>query len=101
MAYEVRVSQSAERDLNEILQYITDSLFEPAAAGRFLKSIEECYNQLRSNPFVYALSSDNRLQSEGYRKVVIGKYLLMFTVEEKVVFIHRIFYGARDYIKFL
>ena len=38
MAYEVRVSQSAERDLNEILQYITVSLFEPAAAGRFLKS---------------------------------------------------------------
>lgn len=39
MAYEVRVSESAERDLVDILQYITVSLFEPEAAGRFLKGI--------------------------------------------------------------
>lgn len=39
MAYEVRGSESAERDLDDILQYITVSLFEPEAAGRFLKGI--------------------------------------------------------------
>lgn len=67
MAYEVRVSASAEKDLDDILQYITVALVEPAAAGRFLKSIEACFSHLRSNPFVYALSNDIRLQREGYR----------------------------------
>ena len=101
MGYELSVSDSAERDLDSIVYYISALLDEDAAATRFLDKVDEAYKQLISNPYIYSVTDNLRLQSEGYRKIVIGKYILMFTVDEerKCVFVHRFFYGAMDYEK--
>ncbi len=101
MGYELRISDSAERDFDSIIYYISTLLDEGVAATRFVDKVDEAYKQLISNPYVYSVTDNLRLQGEGYRKIVIGKYLLMFTVDEerKCVFVHRIFYGAMDYDK--
>ena len=103
MAYELKVAEAAERDLFETFDYISSSLEAPKAASDFFAKIQSCFSQLVDNPYVYALSSDLRLEEEGYRKAVIGNYLLMFTVDEKekCVFVHRLFYGGMDYCRFL
>ena len=103
MVYELKVAKEAERDLYDIFDYINSSLEAFQAASDFFAKVQSCFRQLVDNPYVYALSSDLRLEEEGYRKAVIGNYLLMFTVDEKekCVFVHRLFYGAMDYSRFL
>ncbi len=101
--YKLIITELAQNDLDEIVGYIAVQLSNPVAAGNFLNEVEECYNYLRANPFLYAVSNDARLEREGYRKAVINNYILMFKVNEesKTVIIYRFFYGARDYAKLL
>ena len=101
--YKVVISELAQTDLDEIVQYMIFQLLNPAAATRFLDEVEACYQHLQTNPLIYARSNDVRLRQAGYRKAVIKHYVLMFKVNEasQTVTVYRIFYGARDYDKLL
>ena len=50
---------------------------------------------------MYAECQDKRLRAEGYRKIVIKNYVLVYKLDEasKTVNVLRFFYGAQDYVK--
>jgi toxin ParE1/3/4 len=75
-------------------------LANPIAARAFLDKTEDCYALLRTRPKIYVACDDSYLRGKGYRKALIGNYLLIFRIEEqtKKIFILRFFYGAQDYL---
>ena len=101
--YKVFITDYAQRDLDAIVEYIAVRLSSPAAAHDLIEEVNKCYSYLRSNPFIYAKSTDARLEKEGYRKALINNYILFFKVleNENEVIVYRIIYGARDYQKLL
>ena len=101
--YKVLITELAQRDLDAIVEYIAVQLSNPIAASDLLDEVDKCYSYLRSNPFIYAKSTDARLEKEGYRKALINNYILFFKVLENKneVIVYRIIYGARDYQKLL
>lgn len=103
MAYKLIITDAAHNDLDEALNYIVNRLSNPTAAAKMLAQVEECYSQLRTYPFLYEACYDTRLQELGYRKTVIGNYILIFRPDEgtQTIYILRYFYGARDYEKML
>ena len=103
MAYKVRVSDSADRDLDEIITYIAEKLSNPQAAADFADTLDERYVVLEEHPLMFELSRNERLAERGYRRFVVGSYIALYLVDEeqKVVTIARIFYGRRDYEKLI
>lgn len=103
MAYKVRVSESAERDVDEILSYIADKLSNPKAAADFADALEEKYGELEEHPLMFELSRNERLAQRGYRRFVVGSYVALYLVNEgdQIVDVARIFYGRRDYEKYI
>ncbi len=103
MAYKLIVSEDAHRDVDEIVTYIAKELKNPQAASRFLDDVEQAYLRIADNPCLFALCHDERLQKQGYRKVVIRNYLVVYRedAEGNTVYIVRVLYGARDYTKLL
>ena len=103
MAYRVRVTDSAERDLDEILTYIAEKLAAPQAAADFADALEERYTALEEHPLMFELSRNERLTGMGYRRFVVGSYVALYRVNEerREVMIARIFYGRRDYEKYI
>lgn len=101
--YELKVSELAHQDLDKIVSYIAINLASPNAATDFLNKVEECYGYLKKNPFMYAKCQDKRLEKEGYRKISIKNYVLVYKINEnvKTVNILRFFYGAQDYMKLI
>ncbi len=99
MGCKLIVSELADRDLNEIIGYIMYDLKSPDAATNLLDEIEACYDNLKTNPLMYAKCSDMRLAKAGYRKALIKNYLLIYRFEESLnaVQVARIFYGGRNY----
>ena len=99
MAYKMKITQAAYKDLDEILYYLTKQLANPSAAAKLLAQIEECYAQLMSFPFLYEACRDARLQSLGYHKVTFGNYVMVFQPSDpdQTVYILRFFYGGRNY----
>lgn len=100
MAYNVRIMEKAEQDLSEIVTYFTDKLCNPKAADSFLEEFLEGKENIANNPYMYPLSNDLVLKSEGYHRFLFKKnYIALYLIddEEKEVSIMRIFYAKRDY----
>ena len=101
--FELVVSESAHEDLDNIISYIAVQLASPIAATGLLQEVARCYENLKSNPFMYGQCYDVRLAKEGYRKATLKNYVLVYKVDEaaKAVVVYRFFYGAQDYVKLI
>ena len=96
--YRVEVSDKANNDLNKILFYIARELVAPQAATAFVEAVYACYDRLEDNPFTYEVCRDPKLQSKGYRRVVIKNYIMLYKIyDQELVIVHRFFYGRQDY----
>ncbi len=101
--YDLKISELAHKDLDNIISYIAINLASPIAATTFLNEVEKCYNHLQNTPYMYPKCQNNGLRKEGYRKVSIKNYVLVYKVikKEKTVNILRFFYGAQNYLELI
>lgn len=61
MAYKVEVAPLANKDLEEILDYILRELSNPSDAADLLDGIGSCYSNLEKMPEMYERCRDTRL----------------------------------------
>ncbi len=95
----VRLLPIAEDDLDEIIAYIAlDSL---TAALKLADRIESDLASLASFPELGRIPRDPDVREAGYRYLIVGNYLIFYTVEKRTVLVHRILHGARDYRELL
>ena len=95
MVYSVKVTESAERDLDEIVGYIVQELCNPQAAAHLLDEIGIVYLQLARTPECYPSCTHPLLRQ--YRKVTIMGYVLIYRVEGDTVYVERFFSQLEDY----
>ena len=101
MAFRVRHTDQSYDDLDGIIEYISEKLYDPQAAERFFNNVAEKIGCLKENPYMFPLYHDEKLSAKGYRFIVIGNYLMFFAISEcddsdKVVNILGIVYDRRD-----
>jgi toxin ParE1/3/4 len=98
MEYRVKLSEQAAVDLDKIMGYISDELYNPQAAERFYHLVHEKLGLLSENPHMYPLHHYEKLRGKGIRFAVIGNYLLLYIADDihAVVNIARILYSKRD-----
>ena len=78
---ELRLSPEAQADLEEIKAYIAEELENPALAGAPLSSVAD-------------VESD-------YRFLVSGNYMVFYRAYGNTVYVDRVLYGRRDYMRVL
>ena len=61
------------RILSEIVTYLTDKLCNPKAADSLLEEFLKEKGNISDNPYMYPLSNDLVLQSEGYHRFLFKK----------------------------
>ena len=66
MVYNVRVTDKAKTDLDEIIRYIAEKLSNVTAAANLLADFVKQKNNLQNSPYMYPLCNDIRLQKKGY-----------------------------------
>lgn len=103
MDYKIIITELAEYDLDSILEYMIIKLDNRVAADTFLRELEKRIALLRHNPYIYALCDDFYLCSNGYRKFLIGSYVILYKINDRNndVYILRLFYGKQEYDKYL
>lgn len=72
MAYKLVISQSFADDLDDILSYISNKLYNHTAAKRLLANAEDVVSYIKDNPFLYPLYHDKKLAERGYHYAVIS-----------------------------
>jgi len=103
MGFKVKISESANVDLETIFNYIAEELSNPKAATDFADALSEKYMELEEHPFMFEVSRNERLAELGYRRFVIGSYIALYLVNEErqEVTIARIFYGKQNYGRYI
>lgn len=93
--YKIEYLPSSVRDLTDIVEYI--KIDSPQSAMNFIDKIDESISRLEQFPFIGIAPKDIRLQSLGYRMLIIENYLVFYVVSDDIVEIRRIISGKRKY----
>ena len=86
--YSVEYLPIAALDLTEIIDSIKMNLID---------NIDESISKLELFPHIGIVPKDIRLQSLGYRILIIQNYLVLYIVMDDIAEIHRIISGKRKY----
>ena len=98
---EILFSPDALEDLQEIKSYIAYDLQNETAAENTVRTIIDRIQRLIDFPDMGApLSSVAQTQSD-YRYLICGSYTAFYRHEEDTVYIIRVLYGRRDYLRVL
>ena len=93
MTYKIQYKALAERDIWEIAEYLSEHSL-PAVA-KFLKMVKSNVESLADMPLMYPKIDVHR----EYRKMVVGDYVVVYTVNEQAceISIIRVVHGKRNY----
>jgi plasmid stabilization system protein ParE len=99
--YSVILSESAEEDLDDIVEYLSN--FSPTIARRYYDDIMTTSLSLSFMPQRCSFVRDERLRNKGYRYVFIRNYTVFFVIDEQncIVDIRAIMYSRREYTALL
>ena len=97
--YKIRIYPSAQRDLQELTEYL--NTLSPDAALRYYDLIVSEIASLSSMPLRCPHPRDLALAAKGYRVLSVKNYLVFYVVSGDTVQIRRILYARRDYSRLL
>jgi len=97
--YNVLVTPSADKDLDEIFSYVSEELLVPNTALKLIDTLYEALYSLSDMPKRNPLSRDTFLAKQGFHVLYVESYLVFYTVDEpeKQVVVHRVLYAKRNY----
>lgn len=101
MTNKVFYTPMALRDIEEIAEYIAVELENPGAAKRIVLEIQDHIDSLEDFPYLGSLLSSIAQVNSDYRFLVTGSYLTFYRILGETVYIDRVLYGKRDYLRIL
>jgi plasmid stabilization system protein ParE len=87
----VELSPNVEGDLEAIADWIAQD--NPRRAVSFIREIREAFRRIGEDPLLYQLRPDI---GEEARAAIVGRYLILFWADGKLVRIERVVFGGRD-----
>jgi plasmid stabilization system protein ParE len=99
MEYAISYLPIAEKDLIEIVDYISGTLEAPKAALNFIDEVEKQIVNLKTNPYSHRLYRPSKPIDTEYRILRVKNYLIFYVVLDNIIEIHRVIYAKRDLTK--
>lgn len=88
---QIELSALIQPDLVEIADWIAQD--NPRRAVSFIREIREAFRKISQGPLLYQLRPDI---GDGARLAVVGRYVILFWVDDEAIRIERVVYGGRE-----
>ena len=98
--YKVIFTENAEIELENIYEYISNTLLSESSAKELMNKIEESTLRLEIFPESCSMAEGYIINGVQYRKLIVENYILLYHVDKanKQVNIIHVFYGRRNYL---
>ena len=96
--YKLEYLPVAQRDMVEIVRYISEELQNPAAADRLAMELVNAAESVLTFPYALPAYQPIRPLKREYRKILVQNFLVFYWVDEekKLVTVARVVYAKRD-----
>lgn len=101
MKNKIHYTEKARRDLDDIWDYIVSELKNRTAAERIILKIADDIDQLESFAGLGKRLEGAPRDHSDYRFLVTGNYLSFYRVDGSDIYVDRVIYGKRDYLRIL
>lgn len=93
-----QLTQKADADLDDIVEYIAVELANPKAASDFVDKLQGAIEEARSFPESGSLVVNGFVPNTEVRKKLVDNYVMYYLpdFDEKMIFVLRIIYGRRN-----
>ena len=92
------LTEIAESDIDETIEYISGDLSNPDAASSFLDDLEQKIDEICKNPKTGRLVNNEYLKRNDVRRFLVGNYISYYIIDEETgnIVILRMVYGKRN-----
>lgn len=89
---------SAYSDIDEIYEYVAESLHNNVAAIELIDQFEDAVFPLETMPYRGTERKIGMFANKGYRQLFVGNFVVIYRVNSKLkqVIVVRVFYAGRD-----
>ena len=91
--FKIKLSQSAQRDLGRIEEYLNDYTI-----NKVIKKINEDIENLKFMPRMHKTLYFSQDKEGEYRRILSGRYSIIYKIEEDTIIILRIFNQKENYL---
>ena len=91
----LRYLPAAQEDLLSILEFIAKD--SPSRAAAFVDKLDERIGRLQKQPLLGRVPRHPQLRESGYRVLIVGSYLVFYILRGRVVEVHRVVHGSRNF----
>lgn len=101
--YKLEYLPVAQRDMVEIVRYISGELQNPTAAARLAMELVNSAESVLTFPYALPAYQPIRSLKREYRKILVQNFLMFYWVDEekKLVTVARVVYAKRDISRLL
>ena len=101
--YRLEYLPAAQKDMVEIVRYISQELQNPDAAESLAVALVNAAESVLEFPYATAAYRPIRPLKHEYRKILVKNFLMFYWVDEgkKLVTVARVIYAKRDYGRLL
>ena len=98
VSYKLEYLPVAQRDMIEIVRYISEELKNPIAADRLAVELVGAAESVLTFPYALPVYQPIRSLKHEYRKILVRNFLIFYWVDEekKLVTVARVVYAKRD-----
>ena len=103
MEYQVKLTDYAVEQMQNIARYISKVLQSPDTARRWMEKIKLEISSLSTMPNRYPLTLEEPWRSEGIHKMPVENFLVYYCINEsqRIVWVTVVVYGRRDQLQAL
>ena len=94
--YKVQYLSLFEHDMISVVDYISQTLQNPAAANRLINDVEKAVMERSANPLSFEPYPSTKRRKQPYYRIYIRNYTVLYTVIGDVMEIRRFVYSRRN-----
>lgn len=96
--YVYSFTETAERDIDETLEYMVEDLTNPDAAKAFVEELEAKLEEICKNPKAGHIVDNPYLKREDVRRFLVANYIGYYVFDEQLasITVLRLVYGKRN-----
>ena len=100
MEYNIKLADEFLKEIDEICNYISNTLKAYNAANRLREKVIYNILLLEKSPRIYGKIEKMSKTERQYRRIVVNNYVILYTIDDyiKTVYIAHIYYRGRNYI---